>query len=182
MLTTLIQTGVHSNDADYIQRKVQLANQLILLLFSMVIPYGILFYLLIPSLSWLTAVFILIYGSVLLLHHFGMHQAGRFVLSLLPLLTVCILHAILLPPDQTWLTSLVCLQVALFILPWILFDLREYPYLILTSILGLLSMLGVGLWHAWLEVTVDSSFLQHQYVEAISLMISCGLVSSAFVR
>ena len=83
----------------------------------------------------------------------------------------------LLQQGEPLLIAMAIFNVALFIFPWMLFDLREYPFLIAASIVGVLPLLGLEQFNAWFEYDLDVSLFRNPRFEIISILIGMGIVS-----
>ena len=176
-LTTLVNTGVYHSYPEYVQNKIKLANSIVLVLLVIVASYGIVVYLTTPELAWIPVLTMIIYTGVVLSNYLGLHLLSRLVLSITPQILLVVFQGMLMQDDEPFILSLIIFNVSLFILPWILFDLREYPYIIAASLLSILPILGLNTLNVWLDATIDASLFRDERIERSTILLGIGIVS-----
>ena len=176
-LITLVSTGVRDAYPQYVQNKIKLANSIVLLLLAIVIPYGIAIYFTTPELVWIPVLTTVIYAGVVLANRLGFHFLSRLILSTTPQVLLVVFQGMLMQDNDPMILSLIIFNVSLFIFPWILFDLREYPYIITASLLGVLPILGLNTLNIWLDSTIDASLFQDERIEMLTVLLGISIVS-----
>lgn len=121
----LMRAGIRDSDPDYLQKKVQLANQVALLTAANVAPFLIITYVFFkPLVLWpVLAFFCSLF--VLWLNAARLFTVSRTVLSCIPSATLLIYHACLVPGGEPILPGLLMIQFALIMIPVIVFDFSE---------------------------------------------------------
>ena len=176
-LTALVNIGVRDYHPAYLQNKIKLANSIVLLLLAIVTSYGVIVYITTPQLLWILVTTTITYAAVILTNHLGFHLLARLVLSVTPQILIVVFQAVLMQDNDPLILSLVIFNVSFFIFPWILFDLREYPYIVAASLLSIVPILGVDTLNIWLDFAVDAGLFRDERFEVSTILLGIGIVS-----
>lgn len=177
-LKTIFEAGIRPEHSDYLKRKIKLTNQLSFFLSI----YSVFFSLILVTeqkldLFYISTITIIFYLFPLFLNRYGMRQAARFLMSITPSVAISLVHTILIKPNEEVIHGLILLQIAVILLPWILYDLREKRILVVSFLLCSVMIAFVYLFNNFMNIQVGSNnFLRGAFFE-----IFCTFCAISFI-
>jgi putative methionine-R-sulfoxide reductase with GAF domain len=167
----LQRLGIAAEHSPYLRTKLLLTNRLTLAMFAMGVPYAVAFYVLLPPGFLLVAIACLfLYGSILALNAFGWHILSRFLFSVAISIICFGLHIAMLKENESLLNGFLALQVAMLIIPWTVFDIREPFPLYLATCVCIACLLSLKSANNWLDVNMDTTMLKSDLFSLIFMI------------
>jgi len=180
LLTFLTNTGVRLDHTGYIKEKICICNAVALIGFAISFPYIFVSYILYPSLLTyfiVTAVFCL---GVIGINAIGFFNLARLVLCLFVSISIAFLYIVFQPAHASPITGLIVLQVAMTVLPWLMFDLGERKKMAFTLGVHCLCLISMRVCSGWIETHLDSAFL-HEPAQEVQFILASAVILCACV-
>ena len=177
-LKTILEAGIKPDQSNYLKRKIKLTNQLSFYLSLYVLLFAVVF----VSFQRLDLFYIAItalffYVLPLFLNRYGMWQLARFLMSITPSIVISFIHTILIEPNEEVLYSLIFVQMAVLLLPWILYDLREKKILIVSFLLCSMMLSFVYLLNDLIDIHIESGILRGLFFEIFCTFSSITIIA-----
>lgn len=175
----LLNAGVNQGLEKYLIDKIKLSNQVALLMALVGIFYTIFSIYFYPPLTVYPVFCILLSFGAIALNNLGLYNVSRFILSTLVILLAFLYHGFLVQPGEGLITSMIVIEFALSVIPWILIDFREKTLLTvsLATCYALIFLQPVA--NDFLSVEVDSSLFRDGFLHlasfgfAVLILVSC---------
>nr|WKN35494.1 hypothetical protein K4G66_24270 [Tunicatimonas sp. TK19036] len=158
------QLGVHSNLSAYLQRKTRLNNQVAVMCFWIGFIYVFFVYAHYPELAIYPALLFVISALVLALNFVGYLQLARFINSFQMITLATLFHASILQQSEPLLVPFFCTQLAMTMIPWVLYDWREKSTMIISLVICYGLVASQQLLNKAIEVPVDVTFFRESYL------------------
>ncbi len=177
--TRLWMLGVYEDQLDYIQAKVKISNQLGFAAITLVgIPFLILTYLVLEerlALKLIPTIGTFIVCLMFFFNYLNWNIMARSMISITLPFVVLMFHSYVLPEGERPLADFSMLQLSFAIILFIVFDFREWPYMLLIGIFNSLGFVLFPIMNAWLELDTAVS------LEDIRILSFTGMFSSLVV-
>ena len=179
-ISQIINAGINENTPKEVGKKVELSNGLALIIaFGVATPFCIISLIHFPPLAYLPIAGVLLCLFTIVLNALGLYNLGRFILGLIPFTLTALYGAYLTPADQLPLASIFTIQVAFGITPFLLFNVSERSYLIIS---GLFIFITITFFskelNQLLEIELDIEVITNGYVHnlaiATGVLVACG--------
>jgi hypothetical protein len=171
----LLSLGVQENMSASLQNKTRLTNQVAVMCAIIGVSYVPFLYIHYPALAVYPAVLFVISCLTLLGNHLGLVHPGRFISSFQMITLATLFHASILREGEGLLVSFFCTQLAMTLIPWLLYDLNERVPLAasLTICYGLL--VSQQVLNGWLEVGADSTYFRNSYLNPMTFACAAAI-------
>lgn len=166
----LITLGVKTSMSSYQQRKARSNNRIAIMCAIIGIAYIPFLYVHYPELVIYPSLLLVISLLILALNARGLHVLTRPVNSFQMITLATLFHASIIQVDEGLLVPFFCTQLAMTLIPWVIFSPKEKVGLIGTLVIcyGLLiSQQGLNM---LLEVPVDSTFFWESYLNPMTYL------------
>ncbi|MDF9798519.1 serine phosphatase RsbU (regulator of sigma subunit) [Catalinimonas alkaloidigena] len=175
--------GVKPTYPEYLQRKIMISNQVMVLLISAAgIPFILISVFFYPPTTWVPAVSVLFGIISILLNKQGFIYIGRFFASFAPFIAAALYNAYLSRAGEMLVSSLSLLSLSFSLVPFLVFDLRERRYVLASFILIVFTFLMSDYINAWFEVELDNEGMRTGYLSvAVTLVSLLSCVGSLLV-
>ena len=130
MMKDFFEIGVSKDFPDFINERIRLSNRVAILMSLVGLCYTVFSIIFYPTLVVYPVFCIIFSFGAVFLNYLGQHQMARFFLSTLVILLAFVYHAFLVQPGEDLIISMMVIEFALSVIPWILIDLRERILLI----------------------------------------------------
>lgn len=160
----LFQLGVHSSLSAYLQRKTRLNNQVAVMCFWIGFIYVFFVYAHYPDLAIYPALLFCISALVLALNYAGYLQLSRFINSFQMITLATMFHASILQQSELLLVPFFCTQLAMTMIPWVLYDWQEKSTMVISLIICYGLVISQQLSNRLIEVPVDVTFFRESYL------------------
>lgn len=177
----LLKLGVNPTMSPYLQRKTVLNNQMAIMCFWIGFIYVFFLYVHYPALAIYPTLLFIISAFVLLLNHLRYVHLARFINSFQMITLATLFHASIIQQGQDLLVSFFCTQLAMTLIPWVLYDWREKGTMLVSLAICYGLVISQQLLNAAIEVPVDVTFFRESYLNpmtygcAIFIQIACIL-------
>ncbi len=162
---------------EYLQRKIKISNVVIIYLISAAgIPFIIISVLFFMPALWVPAVSVLLGVLSILFNKAGWVHLGRFLASFAPVVAATLYNAYLSTAGEMPVVSMSLLSLSFSLVPFLIFDLRERSFLILSFLILAVMLMMSDYLNIWFEVELDAEIIKSGYLSAVvSLMalLSC---------
>ena len=125
MFRRLIKAGVHDELPDYLKDKVLISNQVALLMTLVAFCYTVFSMMFYPPLTVYPFLAIIICFIAIILNLFSLYTISRFIISTVIILLATLYHGFFVQENKPVLTSMILIQLALSVIPWVVIDFRE---------------------------------------------------------
>lgn len=175
----ILNAGVNDELNHYLIDKIKISNQVALLMALVGVCYTVFSIYFYPPLVYYPAFCVLISFGTIALNNLGLYNISRFILSSLVLVLAYIYHGLLVQPEEGIIPSMMVIEFALTIIPWILIDFRERTLLTITLFVCYSLVLSQNWANDLLNVDVDSSFFRSDmisngsYAFGILILVAC---------
>lgn len=142
LFSKLIHLGVSDRLPEEIQEKVILSNKInlvLLLVQALFIPLSTD----IPAISNINISSMVVILLLLAGNSIGLIRLSRFLTSIYLLTVNVVIHAMMVPPDQPMMASIIAISMAFLTLPFVLFHFEERKAIIAASSINLIQLLAV---------------------------------------
>lgn len=175
----ILNAGVNEDLEKYLIDKIKISNQVALLMSLVGICYTVFSIYFYPPLTVYPAFCVLISFGAIALNNLGLYHISRFILSTLVILLAFLYHGFLVQPGEEMITSMIVIQFALSVIPWILIDFREKTLLTvsLVACYGLIFLQPYA--NEFLAIELDSSLFRDGFLHiasfgfAVLILVSC---------
>ncbi len=177
-LKTIFEAGIMPEHSDYFRRKIRLTNQISFFLSLYVLLFaGVFLNFQRLDLFYIAITALVFYVLPLFLNRYGMWWLARFLMSITPSVAISFVHIILIEPNDEVLHSFILVQIAVLLLPWILYDLREKKALISSVLLCSMMIAAVYLLNDFVDIHIDSDkFLRGLFFEIFCTVCSIIII------
>lgn len=177
-LKTIFEAGIRPEHSDYFQRKVRLTNQLSFFLSIYVLLFAAVFLSFQRlDLFYIAIIALIFYVLPLFLNRYGLWQPARFLMSITPSVVISFIHTILIEPNDEVLHSLILVQVASSLYPWILYDLREKRILIVSFLVCSMMIAFVYLFNDLIDIHISSGVLRGLFFEIFCTICTISIIA-----
>ena len=167
----ILSIGYSPENPDYLNTKLRVNNVVALCILGIALIYTIFSWFFYPPLTWLPAIaFPLLFGSILL-SHLGAYNISRMLVAFAPYFICMIYHEGLISKGSTPIAGILLLQGAFSLLPFILFDLREKPFLFFTSSVCFIATVFFTAADGLLEYNLDDSLFRTGFLQEFTVAI-----------
>lgn len=172
LLLKISSLGVLETYPEYLKKKINLSNQVSLILINLGIFYTIFSIFCFPPITFIPLIGIAICLGSLAINYLGGIYLSRLLISLVPLLLVTCYNAYLTPAGGAPVISLLLIGLSFTSTPFLVFDLRERALLFLSSGVAAIIFLSFPVINGWLEMDLDSSLIRSSLLEWIGTFLS----------
>jgi len=178
MFEGILTAGVHDDLPKYLSKKVYISNMVALVSALLIaLPYSVLSYFLFRPIMFVPLIATVICGFGIFLNYLGLNKIGRLTIGLLPLLLAEVFVAYLVPPGGKQLFSMYVVVMGFSVTPFLVFDLRERTYIVISSLLILLTFLFLSDWlNAHLISTVDTTIITDGPLGLINIFLGVSFM------
>lgn len=175
LVEKMMSLGTTDEFPDHLNSKLRITNLVTYCLLLIAVAYTIFSLVFYPPLAWLPAGAIPLVLLAMAAGAMGAYNVYRFIIVLLPTAIAFTYHEGLLNAGDTPLASLILLQGAFALLPFIVFDLRDKLPLFISAGIGCLSIVFFQGAEGWLEYGLDDSLfrtgIMHEGTMAVALLL-----------
>ena len=173
MLKSVINAGIDHDLPDYLRKKVQPTNVIALLLLTVIaIPFSIVSLFYFPDMAVYPILGGFVCIIVLLINHFGGIYHSRIIISILPITLGAIYNAYLSGPGEPPLPALYLIELSFILIPFVIYDLREKGFLIITSIISATIIISFPVTREWLNTDSDSTVLREGWLSTVTIVLA----------
>lgn len=164
--------GIRKEYSDVIKRKVSITNRLAFFLLFFALAYTTLGLIkgvpiFVIPLSTLPVIF-----SILLLNYFGFQKVSRVLSAIAPGLTVVLYHAAMMQEGESPTIAATTVSIVFFIIPFILFDLKEKAELFFSLGVHVFLLLSVYDLSSIIDIPMDSSYSRTRTYESVVTVVA----------
>lgn len=172
----LFNVGVRAELPENEKSRVRLTNQLAFTLIWIALSYTIFSLVFYPSLTWIPVLGFVAIAVAYVLSHFAEYIAGRVLLVTMPVTLAFLYNIFLSKPGEAPIAGLLALQLALMMMPFLLFTFKERLALIGT---GLYCLVSVVLFHPFnnlVDSELDSTMMRSPEMETLTIALAALLI------
>jgi hypothetical protein len=170
------QIGLDDQLSDYLRGKVILCNQLACLFAAIDVVYFSLSLLFFPALKWIYLFGGLVILTVFFFNHWHWFGASRFLTSVAGMFVGMGSYAAISQGPADILLGNVLIVFGFLIIPFILFDLREWPLLVVSfAFSGAIVLLNDQL-NTWVDIKIDNSVFKSPAAHYLTHLLAVGEV------
>ncbi len=149
--------GLREEMPSYLQHKIKLSNNILLLGVPFCTVYTLVYYYIFPPVAIYTLIALASSILCLWLNHIGQHKLSRMILSISSIWLVSIIHGYALDEGERAIGSFMVFLASLTLIPWVVFDWRENLWLFIALFLNYSFVLSVDYFNQWYESDLDKS-------------------------
>ncbi len=181
-ITGILNAGIHEDTPRILAKKISLANGLALIIaFGVAGPFGTISLIHFEEIAYLPFAGLALCVSTIGINALGFHYVGRFILGLIPFTLTAIYGSYLAPAAELPLAPIFAIQIGFAVVPFILFDVSDKVYLIIS---GLFVMVSTTFFtkdlNVMFEKEIDITIVRDGYVFniaiATAIMVACGSI------
>ena len=179
----IASAGVRPEYPEYLQRKITISNSVILLLITAAgIPFNTISVIFYPPALWVPSVSVTFGIISILLNRIGFINIGRFFASFSPFIAAVLYNAYMSTAGEMLIASTSLLSLSFTLVPFLVFDLREKKYLILSFLLLLIIIMMGDYLNPLFEIELDTSLMKKGYLSlSVTLVSILSCVGSILV-
>ncbi len=190
ILTSITNAGIQHETPEYLKQRLQPTNIVALvLLFIVAIPFIIISLVYLPkSMAIIPTIGALSCFLVFMMNYHGNIYYSRLIIALVPILTAVSYNAILCNTGDEPISGVFIIELAFALVPFVVFDFRERKFLIFTSLLSFLLIIGFPITKEWFNIKADVAILREGWLmpvtyvlgvlSAFSCLLGMGIISS----
>ncbi|MCG8390389.1 MAG: GAF domain-containing protein [Cytophagales bacterium] len=182
-LSKIINAGINEHTPKNVAKKIVLSNGLALIIaFGVAGPFFVISLIHFGALAYLPLAGVVLCLFTIVLNGLGLQYLGRFILGLIPFTLTALYGAYLTPADQLPLPSIFTIQVAFAVIPFILFEISEKAYLIVSGafILITITFFSKDL-NQLLEMDLDIEVATNGYVYYLAIATGVLVASGSIL-
>lgn len=175
----IISIGVQHNLDQYLNNKIRISNQIALLMALVGLCYTVFSIFFYPTLTVYPAFCVLLSFGAIVLNYLGLYNISRFILSTLVILLAFVYHGFLVQPGEKTISSMIVIEFALSVIPWVLIDFREKTLLTVSLAVCYLMIFSQSWANEIFDIELDSSLFREGFLNIASfgfgvlILISC---------
>jgi len=165
--------GVNAQMPKHIKNKVVLSNEVALVvMFVVALPFVIISAVYFKPLIYIPiAGFVVATGSIVL-NYFGFFNVARLVIALLPLALATVYNAYLVPAGTDALTGPFLISFSFTLIPFLIFDPAERAFLLLTTLMSAMAIIGFQWFNRLLEIPIDNTVMATGWLSPFSKCVA----------
>ncbi|HET8859129.1 PAS domain-containing protein [Marivirga sp.] len=169
--------GVRENYPEYGNAKIRLSNMAALfIMFFVAMPFSLIAYFYVPQLIAIPLVGILAMGLVWVFNRIGAIYLARILVAVGPLFLAALFTSNLIHENDTVPLVFYLIMTSFSIIPFLVFDIREKSYLLISIILNFIIFVGVDyLPFIWVE-NVSLDFITEGILFQVNYVVSILLI------
>lgn len=179
LLDKILRAGEKKNFSPYLKNKVIPSNAItLILLFGIAIPFIFITLLFLPpQLAIFPTLGAVVCIGVWLANLMGLIYWSRIIICTLPIILGAIYNAYLSGPQDPPIPSLYLIELSFTLIPFVVYDLRERGFLLFTSSINALIILGFPFTKELFVLETSSTMLREGWLSnvAICMAIICNL-------
>ena len=157
----------------WLQKKIILSNtSAFIFCLGIATPIMVVSLFLFPPLALSPAIGVGICILTIVLNYYKEYQLARLVITILPNTLVFLYHTMAVPEGGQPHANLLVLHIAFALLPFIIFDQREWIYILTLSLLFLFSIIMMPQATGWIESNADDSPMRTGWFHYLILVTS----------
>jgi hypothetical protein len=175
----IFNAGANPELDKYLIDKIKISNQLAVLMSLVGLSYTVFSVFFYPPLTVYPVFCVLLSFGAIALNHLGLYYISRFILSTLVILLAFLYHGFLVQPGEEMIISMIVIEFALSVIPWILIDFRERT-LLTVSLVACYSLIFLQPFaNEFLSIELDSSLFRDGFLNiasfgfAILILVFC---------
>ncbi len=180
-MKNIFQAGLHDDLKPFLKAKIKISNEVAVLMAGVGTFYAVFSYILFPRLTAYPVICIIICVGAIVLNYLALYNISRFLLSTSLLLLAWLYQAFLVQPGEDVIVSMMAIELALTVIPWVLIDYREKGLLILSLFACYVLLFSQSAANEFFSLELDSSIFRtgfmdfFSYVFAVGILVSCLL-------
>ena len=172
--------GIREGQPAFLQAKLRIANVVFQVIFTAAVGYSTMIFVKYPEASIAAQIGLSLTFTTLLLGILGFHVAYRSLMSLCAVVGASLFHAALMNTSGFPIASSIAMQLVFSLIPLIIFDLREKPYLLSILFINFLLLVNFRAFADGLNVAVaDATPYVTGSMQEITITFSFGLATAA---
>ncbi|WMN10934.1 PAS domain-containing protein [Marivirga salinae] len=173
IFSRLQRIGVRDNYPEYGNAKIRLSNMAALFIMVFVaVPFSVIAYYYVPELIIIPLLGILVLSLVWVFNRIGAIYLARILVAVTPLLLAATFTANLMNGNDLRPLVLYLIMISFSIIPFLVFDIREKKYLIISAILNFFIFSGVEyLPFLWVE-NVNLDFITEGFLFQLNYLVA----------
>ena len=180
-MKNFFDTGIDDHLPAYLKSKIKIANQVAVLMAGVGVFYAVFSYIFFPALTVYPVICIIVSLGTILLNYFGFYNISRFLLSTSLLLLAYLYHAFLVQPGGPVIASMMSIELALTVIPWVLVDFRERALLFISLLTCYVLLFSQTAANDYFSMELDSGIFRvglmstFSYIFAVAILVACLL-------
>lgn len=179
-ISGLWQIGINENLPRYLKHKIKLTNQIsiaiallaaILFTFQTQITGANLLVLKLLPLAGIVVCLL-----ILFLNYYRAHFISRILLALLPIPILIVYHSYLTSVGSPPLASVFMIQTGFALMAFVIFDLKEWPYMIIIAIINYVSFLSFDYANELFEIVEQQETITNGLAGKLAIIIGLSIV------
>ncbi len=173
LLNKLLYAGNTDDLPVYLKSRVKATNIIALLLLSTIaIPFVGISLIYFPFLAIFPGMGAVISIGVLIANLSGGVYFSRLVISVLPILLAAAYNAYLCGPNDQPIASVILVELSFALVPFILFDLRERKFLLLSVFVCAITIISFPITKSWVHLEADSTVLREGWLSYVTTVLA----------
>jgi len=178
LLQTLFAAGVDEKHPAYLNKKIRLSNQIAFYTLFIATGYGLFSFYFFRPLTIIPIAGIIVLMVSVLLNAAGFIYTSRVFIALVSIVLTSAYNAYICRSGDAPLTGVYLTQLGLGLTPFIVFDLREKAYLIITSAVCFFLIVSFNWSNALLEMDLNDQLLRNGPFAQVSVAMAVILTFS----
>ena len=177
-IKSLLLSGIRENYPKYLSSKIYLTNLLALVIaFGIVVPYIGITYFVFKPLTFIPIICTFLCLLTIALNRLNFIYFSRLFFGLLPMSLPLTYFAYMMPPGSPKYLEMYIITLSFSIVPFLVFDIREYKYLIISAlVIIVLFVFGLDKFNELLVMEIDSDIVTHGILGKVNLIMGILLI------
>ncbi|BDD06262.1 hypothetical protein [Aureibacter tunicatorum] len=167
--------GIKENQDAYTKAKIKVCNQVLWMCLMIGFTYSFFIYAHYKPLVIYPVLLFAISATLLFMNKMGMFQIARFFASFQMLTLATMFQASIVQANEGFLVSFFCSQLAMTLIPWLLYGFKEKGMLALTSMICYGLLFSQQALNEVMEVNVDSTFFAQSYLNPMTYIFAMAI-------
>lgn len=170
---SIISIGKDTNYQDYLNRKIELSNQIALILvFGVALPFVLISYIYFKPLIIIPTVGILTCFLTIGFNYLRWHVLARMVVCLLPITLANLFGGYLAKSGELLVSSVSMLSLSFSFIIFLVIDIREKKFLIIMGVLMLAMILSLHWFNEVFETDLETEVIETGYLSYVTMCLS----------
>ncbi len=180
MMNKIFNLGITKELSPYLKGKVILTNQLAFILFCVGSVFGVLTLTFLP-IALLSAIGVVLCIGVLVFNNFKYYNASRILVVLMPTTILSLIQANIVQTNDPIITSLSIGYIAIAIIPFLVFDVREKKMMLFSVIIVWCIFMFQDLTNQWIKTPMDSSMFYNPFMVIVINLINICIITFGLI-
>ncbi|MGD1894980.1 MAG: GAF domain-containing protein [Cyclobacteriaceae bacterium] len=170
---SIVEAGLRDKLPDYIKKRVQPTNIVALTLATVIaIPFTVITLIYFPNLVVFPVGGAVVSLGCIWINHLGGIKYSRVIICIIPIILGASYNAALSGPTDDPLPSLYLIELSFALIPFVIFDSREWSFILFTIILCSIIILTFPVTKTWYTSAYDSTPLRNGWLSTLTISLA----------